>query len=71
MLRSSFCDYSDAYIIVTGSITATNTEAAAAPNNGNKNVTFKSCAQFTNCINEKNSKEINHAKRHWCSNANV
>ena len=66
MLRSSFCDYSDAYIIVTGSITATNTEAAATPNNGNKNVIFKSCAPF-NCMNERNSKEI----KHWCSNANV
>ena len=71
MLRSSLFDCRDAYIIARGSITATNTEAAAAPNNGNKKLTFKSCTPFTNCINEINNKEINHAKTHWCSKANV
>ena len=37
MLRSSLCDYSDAYILVKGSITVNNTASAgAAVNNTNK-----------------------------------
>ena len=36
MLTSSLCDYSDAYILVKGTITVKNTGAAAAPNNRNK-----------------------------------
>ena len=38
MLRSSLCDYSDAYILVTGNITVDNTAAdgAAANNTGKK-----------------------------------
>ena len=33
MLRSSLCDYSDAYILVKGTITIANIGTAAAPNN--------------------------------------
>ena len=47
MLRSSLCDYSDAYILVKGNITVNNTAAA---NNTNKKVIFKNCAPFTDCI---------------------
>ena len=37
MLRSSLCDYSDAYILVKGNISVNNTAAAAADaNNTNK-----------------------------------
>ena len=36
MLRSSVCDYSDAYILVKESITVTNTGRAEAPNNRKK-----------------------------------
>ena len=36
MLRSSLCDYSDAYILVKGNISVNNT-AAAAPNGNNIN----------------------------------
>ena len=51
MLRSSLCDYSDAYILVKGNITVNNTAAAgAAANNTNEKVIFKNCAPFTNCI---------------------
>ena len=32
MLRSSLCDYSDAYILVKGNITVNNTAAAATAN---------------------------------------
>ena len=41
MLRSSLCDFSDAYILVTGNITVNNTAAdGAAGNNTNKKVIF-------------------------------
>ena len=49
MLRSSLCDYSDAYILVKGNITVNNTAAAA--NNDNKKVIFKNCAPFINLHN--------------------
>ena len=63
MLKSSLCDYSDAYIIVKGTISVTNTAAAgAAANNINKKVIFKNCAPFTNCISEINNTQIDNAK---------
>ena len=62
MLRSSLCDYSDAYISVKETITVENTGTAAAPNNRNKKVIFKNCAPFTECISEINNKEIDRAK---------
>ena len=50
MLRSSLCDYSDAYILVKGNISVNNTTAADADaNNANKKVIFKHCVPFTDC----------------------
>ena len=63
MLKSSLCDYSDAYILVKGTISANNTAAAgAAANNTNRKVIFKNCAPFTNCISEINNTQIDNAK---------
>ena len=63
ILKSSLCDYSDAYILVKGTITVNNTAAAgAAANNTNKKVIFKNCAPFTNCISEINNTQIDIAK---------
>ena len=63
MLKSSLCDYSDAYILVKGTISVNNTAAAdAAANNANKKVIFKDCAPFTNCISEINNTQIDNAK---------
>ena len=63
MLKSSLCDYNDAYILVKGTICVTNTAAAgAAANNTNKKVIFKNCAPFTNCISEINNTQIDNAK---------
>ena len=63
MLKSSLCDYSDAYILVKGTITVNNTAAqGAAANNTNKKVIFKNCAPFTNCISEINNIQIDNAK---------
>ena len=63
MLKSSLCDYSDAYILVKGTISANNTAAdGAAADNTNKKVIFKDCAPFTNCIREVNNTQIDNAK---------
>ena len=58
MLKSSLCDYSDAYILVKGTISANNTGAAgAAVNNNDRKVIFKNCTPFTNCISEINNRK--------------
>ena len=63
MLRSSLCDYSDAYILVKGNITVNNTAAdGAAANNTNKKVIFKNCAPFTDCISKINNAQVDNAK---------
>ena len=62
MLKSSLCDYSDAYILVKGYVTVNNTAAADAnANNVNKKVIFKNCAPFTNSINEINNTQVDNA----------
>ena len=59
MLKSSLCDYSDAYTLVKGTISANDTAAdGAAANNTNKKVIFKNCAPFTNCIIEINNTQM-------------
>ena len=56
MLKSSLCDYSDAYILVKRTISVNNTaaEGAAANNTGN--------FAYTNCISEINNTQIDNAK---------
>ena len=55
MLKSSLCDYSDAYILVKGTISFTNIAAAGVvANNTNKKV--------TNCISEINNTQIDNTK---------
>ena len=51
MLRSDFCDYSDANIFVKGRITVTGTNSA---NKRNK-LTFDNNASFRSCISEINN----------------
>ena len=46
-IESSLCDYSDAYILVTGNITD-------AGGDDNTKVAFKSCAPFEKCRTEIN-----------------
>ena len=57
MLRSSLCDYSDAYILVKEKISVN-----AAANNTNKKAIFKNCAPFTNCIRKINNTQIDNAE---------
>ena len=46
-IQSSLCDYSDAYVLVTGNITVTG-------GNANAKVAFKNCAPFIECRTEIN-----------------
>ena len=63
MLRSSLCDYSDAYILVKGNITVNNTAAeGAAATNTNKKVIFKNCVSFTYCVSKTNNTQIDDAE---------
>ena len=63
MIRSSLCDYRDAYILAKGTITVTNAAATGtAPNKRGKKVVFKNCTLFTKCKSEINNKEINYDK---------
>ena len=55
MLKSSLCDYSDAYIFFKGKITITGEGVDAETRQADerkKGVAFKNCAPFTNCISE-------------------
>ena len=58
MLQSDLCDYSDAYIVVKGTIAVTN------PNNDayDKKLAFKNNAPFINCISKINNTLIDNAE---------
>ena len=65
MLKSSLCDYSDAYILVkqTIIITGAGADAAARQADGrDKGVAFKNCAPFINCISGINNTQVDNAK---------
>ena len=53
-IELSLCDYSEAYILVTGNITAT-------PNNAITQVIFKNCAPFKDCRTEINDTFVDYA----------
>ena len=56
MLRARLCDYSDACILVKGTVTVANTAAYDAhANNTNKKVIFKNCVPFTSRISRINN----------------
>ena len=61
MLRSSWCDYSDAYILASATVTVPNAAAGANPNNKKKKI-IKNCSPLTNCISEINNTQIDNAK---------
>ena len=54
VIKSSLCDYSDAYIFVTGDITAAGGDA-------NTRVAFKNCGPFTKCITHVKDEHIDGA----------
>ena len=65
MLKTSLFDYSDAYILVSGTITITGAGAddvAKRACERNKGVIFNKCAPFTDCRSEINNPQIDNAK---------
>ena len=65
MLKSSLCDYSDAYILIKENITVVGAgadDAAIATDRNNKQAIFKNCALFTVCITERNNTQVGNAK---------
>ena len=63
MLKSSLCDYSDACILVKGTIPITGADAAARQaDERDKGVAFKNCTPFANCISEINNTQVDNAK---------
>ena len=60
MLRLSLFDYSDAYILVKGTMTVAQ-EAAAGPNNVKKKIIFNIFVSFTSCISRINNTQLNDA----------
>ena len=71
IIRSNLRHYSDAYILVKGTITVPNTAACASVNDTNKTVMFKSFALFTDFIIEINNTQADDPKINWCSNVYV
>ena len=51
MIQPNLCDYSDAYILVTGDITAAN-------GNANTRVAFKNCSPFRRCVTHTNDEHV-------------
>ena len=65
VLKSILCDYSDAYILVKGTITiagAGDNADARHADERDKGVIFKNCASFIHCICERNDTQVDDAK---------
>ena len=60
MLSLSLCDYSDVYILASGTIAVA--ELAAGGGNNNIQKVFKNFTPFTDCISEINNTQIDTAK---------
>ena len=61
MLRSNLCDYSDAYVLLNGTITIAgvgNDDAMRQADERDKDVTFENCAPFTKWISRINNTNI-------------
>ena len=55
VIKPNLCDYSDAYILVTGDIKVADVAA-------NTNVAFKNCAPFTRCVTHINDEHVKTAE---------
>ena len=65
MLRSSLCDYSDEYKLVSGTTTITargDHDPARWLDKRNKGIIFKNWVPFPDCISEINYTQIDNAK---------
>ena len=64
-MNASLCDYIDAYILVLGRIAVVRqgaNDAAIAADKSNKEIVFKNCAPFINCISKINNAEVDNAE---------
>ena len=55
VIKSNLCDYSDAYVLVTGDVTTADGDA-------NSRVAFKNWALFTKCITHINDEHVDSAE---------
>ena len=65
MPKSNFYDYSDAYILLSGTIRIKgdgDNDNAKRADEREKEVIFKNCAPFTDCISETNNTQIDNGK---------
>ena len=62
MLRSDLCDFTDAYIVVKGTITLTETNERGIIDIRNSFLAFKNNAPFTNCISKINNVLMDNAE---------
>ena len=53
MLRSDLCDFSEAYIVVKGTITLTKTDGRSFIDIRNRSLAIKNNAPFTNCVKDQ------------------
>ena len=62
--KSSLCDYSDAYILVSGTITVVRAGAddAVRAADRNKQAIFNHCAPFADCITEIDNTQVDNVK---------
>ena len=66
MLRLSLCDYSNAYLLLSGTLTiagARNYDAVKRLDEKNKGIIFKNCAPSTDCISPTNNTQIDNARQ--------
>ena len=61
MQKSCLCDYSDPYILAKGNISI-ESQRGDNVNNGEKEVVFKNCDPFTDCISKINNTQIDNNK---------
>ena len=59
-LKSNLCDYRDAHILMSRTITVA--EVASGRGNNKLQVAFKNCAPFTDCIRKIKNTQIDDAK---------
>ena len=68
MLQSSLYDYSDAYILVSGTATVVRAganDAARATDRNNKQAIYKNWAPFSDYITDINHTQVDNEKKNW------
>ena len=72
MLKSSLYNYSYAYIIIKENVSiAPVPPSAVNQNSNNREVVFKNCAPFTDCISEINNTQTDNTKDVYCNTMEI